>query len=298
MIRYYVCNLENIRDFSVDDVMFKHVNDYKKNIHILREKRRDQLTFYATIPDKKFAQPSMLYGGGKTTSVNDMMILLSLAQSRNIYFPKAEDISSAETNMWGMALGGNRKAWGPQVIMDPEIEKFLTISLAKIREPKWLEKTGFKPAVFWWLESIYEHRPLETKFISGFIALEILANIHEHSKRIKNSGVRTRIEALANFYGWNFMDNILIKDWTVIRDKYMHAGSTKGLKTISNDKRATRYFQLITSVQIALIDILGFSNFARRDYVISEIKKPVRKTYKDSGPFPIPSCCDNKGESS
>ena len=290
MIRYYICNLENGRNFSVDNVSFQQVEDYKERIKILKEEKRDQLTFYATIQDDNSLQPSMLYGGGKTTSVNDMMILLSIAQSRNIYFPKAENISDIETEMWGMAFGGNRKAWGTQVIMEPEIEPFLNNALARIREPEWLDKTGFNPAVFWWLESVYEGRPLETKFISAFIALEVLANSYAHSNNLLNSGVRKRIENMAHSsYNWDFMDSSLIKDWAAIRDKYMHTGSTRSLKSMTSAERATRYVQLIWSVQIALIDLLGFNSFARKAYIISEIEKPVRQTFKDSGPFPMPS---------
>ena len=102
-------------------------------------------------------------GNAITTSVvNNMMILLSLTQSRNIYYPKAEDIVSPETKMWGM-WGGNRKALGFEAILEHEIENFLNISLKQISKSNWLNKTGFKPAVFWWLESIYEDRPLETR---------------------------------------------------------------------------------------------------------------------------------------
>jgi len=296
MIRYYICNFEKGLDFAVDDVAFQRVEDYKKRIQILKDEHRDQLTFYATVLDRRLSQPSMLFTGDSTTSVNDMMILLSLAQSRNIYYPKAEDIGDTETQMWGMPLGGNRKADGFEVIIGLEIVNFLNTALSQIRKPEWLDETGFMPAVFWWLESIYEGRPLETKFVSGFIALEILANIHANSKRIKNSGVKTRIKALRNSYGWNFMDDTRVKDWIDIRDKYMHTGRIKSLERFSKSKPllSTRYIQLIWSVQIALIDLLGFSNFARREWIISDISKPIQEIHKASGPFPIPTCCNKK----
>ena len=191
--------------------------------------------------------------------------------------------------MWGMPLGGNRQANGYQAIMGPEIDNFLESSLRQLRKPKWVEKTGFRLATLWWLESIYENRPLEIKFVSAFVALEVLSNAHANSKNIKNSGVRMRIEALAYSYGWNFMDRTLIKNWTAIRNKYMHAGTTRSLKTVSKDEIATRYFQLITSMQIVLIDLLNVSRFARREYMISEIMKSIRQTYKIVGPYSIPT---------
>ena len=92
MIQYYICNLEKRQDFSVDNVAFKRAEDYEECIEVLRKEKRDQLTFYAIL-DEKSSQSSKLYRGEETTSVDDMMILLSLAQSRNIYFPKAENIS-------------------------------------------------------------------------------------------------------------------------------------------------------------------------------------------------------------
>lgn len=294
MIRYYICNLESRQDFSVDNVTFRRVDDYQKRSQTIRDKHRDQLTFYATVPDRTLSQPSMLFSGTLATSVNDMMILLSLAQSRNIYYPKAEDTGDDKTKIWGTPLGGNRQAWGYELIMEHEIESFLNTSLRQIRKYKWLSTTGFTPAVFWWLEGIYAYRPLETKFVSSFIALEVLANVHINSNNLKISGVRKKIETLANSYHWDFMDSSLIKDWNDIRRYFVHEGSTKRLQGINKNMRATRHFQLIYSVQIALIDLLGFSNFARRQYIISEIKKPLRKTYKVSGPFPIPSCCNKE----
>lgn len=340
MIRYYICNLEKGQDFSVENVTFQRVKDYEKRIQILKDEHRDQLTFCAIVSDRRLSQPSMFFTGDNGTSVDDMMILLSLAQSRNIYYPKAEDIVDTGTTMWGMPLGGNRKAWGVELIMEHEIEGFLKTSLRQIREIKWLDKTGFIPAVFWWFESIYAGRPLETKFVSAFVALEVLANAYcgEHKistillkgrfkeivkpvvsealsqiektelpnkwkelliKKIPELNllpIRNKISKLRDddAYRWNFMNGSLIKDWTNIRNKYMHEGSTRSLETMSNKERATRYFQLIHSVQIALIDLLGFGNFARRQYIISEIKKPLRKTYKVSGPFPIPSCCNKE----
>lgn len=289
MIRYYICNLENDRDFTVENVTFQRANNYKNRVRILRDEQRDQLTFYAIAPERKSCQPSVLFTGDNTTSVDDIMLLLSLAQSRNIYYPKAEDVGDTETHMWGMPLGGNRKANGYQAIMGPEIENFLESSLRQLGKPKWVEKTGFRLATLWWLESIYENRPLEIKFVSAFIALEVLSNAHANSQNIKNNGIRMRIEALAYSYGWNFMDRTIIKDWTAIRDKYMHAGTTISLKTASKDEIATRYFQLITSMQVILIDLLDVSRFARREYMISEIMKPIRQTYKIVGPYPIPT---------
>jgi hypothetical protein len=288
MIRYFICNLEHSSNFSIENVLFQQVEDYDKNIKILRDKERDQLTFYATAPDKNSLKGSWVNPGEKTTCVDDMIILLSLAQSRNIYFPKAEDVSGTETQKWGMPLGGNRKAWGARVILDPEIEDFLIISLGQIRKPKWVDETGFNPAVFWWLESIYQDRPLEIKFVSLFIALEVLANSHSNTNNIKNCGIRSRIEYLADSYSWNFMDRELIKDWTSIRDKYMHTGSTKSLKSLTNTMRAIRFAQLLYSMQIALIDLLGFNNFARRNDMISYIKETDKPLIQDHGPFTIP----------
>lgn len=192
MIRYYICNLESSRDFSVENVTFQRLDDYQKRIQILRDKRQDQLTFYATVLNRRLSRSSKLFEGKPTTSVNDMMILLSLAQSRNIYYPKAEDIGGTQTQMWGMPLGGNRQAYGYRVFLERELEDFLNTSLNQIRKSQWLSKTGFKPAVFWWLEAIY-NRPLEIKFVSAFIALEILANAHAKSNKIKSNGVRSRI---------------------------------------------------------------------------------------------------------
>ena len=295
MIRYDIYNLEHSSDFAIGDVSFQQVNDYKDRVEVWKKEeenqkeKTDQFTFRAIISDEK-PQRSMLYPEGKiTTTVDDMMILLSLAQSRNVFYAKAED--TVQNSNWIMPLGGNRKAWGVQFIIEAEIESFLSVSLTQIHQYGWLEKTGFTPAVFWWLESIYEGRPLEIKFVAGFIALEILANIHANSKRIRNSGVEERIKALSNSYGWSFMDNTLVKDWTDIRDKYMHAGRIRSLKRFSKDKAllGTRFFQLMSSMQIVLIDLLGFTNFARREYVISEIVKPIRNIRVDGSPSPIPT---------
>lgn len=292
MIRYNVCNLEHSNNFSIENITFTKVTDYdKRKSHLYNDDPSDQWTFNAEVIDKKIIKGSKLNPGGNNNCVNDIMILLSIAQSRNIYFWKAEDISDTNTKPWGM-LGGNRKASGGQVIMEHEIENYLNISLTQIRKTEWLEETGFVPAAFWWLESIYKDRPIEIKFPSGIIALEILANYHANTKFIKNSCVRTRIEALAYDYQWSFMEILLIKDWVEIRNEFMHGGSTKRFESKnSKNERNIRYFQLVYSVQIALIDLLGFTKFHQRAYWINTIQKPPNTKYKPIGPQPLISQC-------
>jgi len=287
MIRYYVYNLESTTNFTVDNVSFKRISNYKRNVQIIANKHKDQLTFYAI---ESASKSSKFFSGNHVTSVNDMMILLSLAQSRNIFYPKARNTETKKE--WGMSLGGKRQESGYIIISEDEIESYLNTALNQIRKPDLLKEKGLDLSIFWWLEAIYANRPLETKFISGFIALEILANAHANYKNIKNNGVRMKIEVLANSYGWGFMDSPLIKDWTAIRNSYMHEGTTKSLekkKKISREERDTRYFQLVRSVQIALIDLLGFPTFAQRQNKISEIKNPCVKVYKVNGPFSIPT---------
>jgi len=335
LIRYDVYNLEHSGDFAINDVSFQQVNDYKDRIEVWKkeeenqEEKTDQFTFRAIISDEK-PQRSMLYPEGKiTTHVDDMMILLSLAQSRNVFYAKAED--TIKNSNWIMPLGGNRRAHGFPIIMEHEIENFLDTSFTQIRKPKWLEKTGFAPAVFWWLESIYEGRPFETKFVSAFVALEVLANAYcekhkiaailpkgelkntvkpiiqealSHVKQtqlptgdrdliIKNLSewnrlfVRNRIYKLRDTpaYQWDFMDDLLIRDWVRIRDKFMHEGTTRSLATMNRELRDTRYVQLVLSLQLALVDLLSFGNLARREYIAQEIRKPLRRTFRDGGPF-------------
>jgi len=326
MIRYYVYNLEIGKNFTVDTVSFERISTYIRNVRIIKNKHKDQLTFYAK---EEASKPSRFFSGNSATSVNDMMILLSLAQSRNIFYAKAKDTKTR--NEWGMPLGGKRQPSGFTVIMEHEIESFLNTSLRQILEPSWLDKTGFNPAVFWWLESIYANRPLETKFVSSFVALEVLANAYCSEQGFLTSlpkdkfnelvkpvvtkallqidseelphgwiepylhkvpelnrlSISNKINKLADAYKWNFMEGDMIRDWVDLRNKYMHEGSTRSLETMNKAMIGTRYFQLINSVQIALIDLLGFHDFARKQYLIDEIKKPIRKIIRDAGPFKV-----------
>ena len=67
----------------------------------------------------------------------------------------------------------------------------------------------------------------------------------------------------------------------------MHEGSTKELKNIDKQLLATRFFQLTNSIQMGLIEMLGFKNFNRREYIITEIAEPLRKIIRVGGPFHV-----------
>lgn len=309
MIRYYVYNLEIGENIIADDVSFKRISNYKRNLQIIKDKHKDQLTFYAI---EEASKPSKFVPSNPATSVNDMMILLSLAQSRNIFYAKAKDTKTR--NEWGMPLGGKRQPSGHIVIMEDEIENYLNTALNQIREPYWIEDTGLDKAIFWWLEAVYANRPLETKFISTFVALEILANSYcsqndksnalapDKFKLLKSNLLRTlqrmdddtilpiekelisnkisselnrlsikeKIRALRDAYYWDFIDDELIKDWVNIRNKYMHEGSIMALnKFKKKETLAERYLQLVYSVQIALLELTGFKNFKQKPLIIT-----------------------------
>lgn len=327
MIRYYVYNLEIDKNFTVDNVLFERISNYKRNVRIIKDKHKDQLTFYAI---EEASKPSKFFSGNSTTSVNDMMILLSLAQSRNIFYAKAKDTKTR--NEWGMALGGKRQPSGHIVITEDEIENYLNTSLNQIREPNWIEYTGLDKAIFWWLESVYANRPLETKFLSAFVALEILANSYcsqknksnvltlDKFKLLKNNLLKTlqklddnilplkkelisnkisselnrlsikeKIRILCDAYGWDFIDDELTKDWGNIRNKYMHEGSVIALNKFKEKKPlAERYFQLVYSVQVALLELIGFKNFKQKPLIIERnIREPKITIIRDAGPFKV-----------
>jgi hypothetical protein len=207
MKSYYVFNLENYTDFSVDNIVFKKTNDYEKKIQDLTKNQTDQPTFLAVISDNQLSNKSMFFEHSNVTSIDDIMKLLSLAQTRNIYYYTKEYTA----NTRNIFAKKTKNAYGYPVIMGHEIEIFLNTSLSKIRETNWLSKTGFNPAIFWWLESLlYSH--VEMRFIALFIALELLANLFVSTMKLKNSGIRDRIKVLAESHKWDFMDIMLIKD--------------------------------------------------------------------------------------
>ena len=253
MITYKICNFEHSKDFIVDNVFFKGVNDYDNKVSKLEE-RKDQVTFQATVQSARLSRSSKFFPNKPATSVNDIMILLSLAQSRNIFYPSAVNERSRET--WGMPLGGERQSTGFKLIMEHEIENFLESSLQQIRKANWLDKTGFVPAVFWWLESIYINRPLETKFVSAFVSLEVLANacygkssflsrpvfkllresivksidelkevndtavefVKARIPDLNHASIREKMVNLKEVYNWNFISDLMVRDWVNIRN--------------------------------------------------------------------------------
>lgn len=333
MIRYYINNLESSKDFTADSVQFVRVGHYEENIEVVKTKYEDRQTFNAYVANSKTSLPSTLFHttlpSAPAMSVNDMMILLSLAQSRNIFFSKAED--TERDIEWAMPLSGNRLAPGfAPIINKHEIEDFLETSLRQLRKPRWIRDTGFSPAVFWWLESVYANRPLETKYVSSYIALEVLANsycarrnisrvlpqkafglirdkiigsIDEIEASILSSDmkefiakrvqeelnrlvIREKIIYLRDAYNWHFMTDERVRDWVEIRNKYMHEGSTAKITKLTRSQIATRWFQLVLAVQIALIDLLGFPSYFLKKRSVDEINKEPRSIiYRHYGPI-------------
>ncbi|MFC1969255.1 hypothetical protein ACFLVF_02040 [Chloroflexota bacterium] len=146
----------------------------------------------------------------------------------------------------------------------------------------------------------YNHEPGGVGFLLAFIALEILANTYAERHRISKilprnefravgevfvgtlsqiegmeltteqiklikqkvpelnrRSIRNKIKRLTDAYGWDFLINKLIDDCIKVRNYMMHLGS---YGRFDRTMMPNLYHRIASSVQLALIDLLGCSD--------------------------------------
>jgi hypothetical protein len=182
-----------------------------------------------------------------------------------------------------------------------EIECFLDKAASTLRKPDWAEKTGFVPSIYFlrgancsefddvafmlsWialeiLTNAYasergistilpkdEFNKIVKPSISRALSEMDKENITEKQKvliegkvsELNRPSIRNNVYKLRDEYSWDFITNRLFEECNLLRNKIMHSGTYEGFNQYTLIDLSTRFRD---SIQLALIDLLGCSNW-------------------------------------
>lgn len=298
MADFVISNLD-AQEFTFENISFKKlVNNDSYNILV---KKRWQDEYYATftaVADDNLKVRPIIQDEGLKGVVNDICLLLSLAQSRCIYCP---EYTINEESSQRPPFRGSKKI-SDKIVGDNQIESYLSNAVQTLRKPEWIQKTGFIPAIYYLMGGKYPELG-DVEFILTWIALETLANTHSKMSGISNHilpstkfkgvkegvismltqlkkgsqltskqeelikqkvpelnrlSIRSKVNKLRSEYGWDFITDELFNDWNKLRNHIMHTGTYAGLNQTKLIDLSTR---LRVSMQLILIDMLDCSNY-------------------------------------
>ncbi len=297
MATFVISNLD-AQDFTFENIVFKKlVNDNQYIIELRDQWQRDYNATFTAIADDNLVVAPIIKNQGLLGVVDDICLLLSLAQSRCIYCP--EHTINQITDATRLFRGS--KKISDKIIEDNQLESYLSAAVRTLREPEWKQKTGFIPSIYFLMGGNYPELG-DVEFVLTWIALEILANAYSETHGISNiltttdfkefkkaiseilnrlekannlsseqkeliiqkipelnrSSIRYKVSKLTNEYEWDFITDELLSDWKKLRDRIMHKGTYAGFERSKLIDLSTR---LRDSMHLILIDLLGCTDY-------------------------------------
>ena len=240
----------------------------------------------------------IIQNNGLTGVVDDLCLLLSLAQSTIIYC-REYCINEATTLR---NLTPVYKKVGTRIVKDNKMESYLSTAAQTLRKPKWAERSGFFPAAYYLLRGGADEIGVAS-FMLTWIALETLTNAYTekegtstvlHSDTFKEMvkppiikvlrqleskehltpeqkgliinklselnrpSIRYKIRKLRDAHGWDFITNGLLGEYIDLRDNLMHSGTYGGVDLARVRDLSVK---LNISMYLALIDLIGCSDY-------------------------------------
>ena len=253
MATFVISNL-NARNFTFEHIRFEKL---KRTIAIENQWIDEYRATFKAVADDNLNVTPIIQDEGLIGVVNDICLLLSLAQSRYVYCPEYT-ISRGSIQRVSYRKG---KIFDPKTIEDSNLKDYLLSAANTLRQPNWAKKTGFIPSAYFWAETL-NHEPGDIGFLLTWIALEILANAHTLKRYSKSKAdkicIRQKISEMVEDYHWQFFREDLISKSKKIRDKIMHEGN---YGNIDRNTMPTLFSELLKAVQLALINLLGCSSY-------------------------------------
>lgn len=306
MATFVISNLDT-QNFTFENIEFKKLT-YANQIEA--QWRDDHgATFKAEADDnlESNVEP-IVQNNGLIGVVDDICLLLSLAQTRTIY--------CREYYIRGKGRLRNNlpifRNTGTKLVDDKKIESFLNSAVKKLREPNFVQNSGFIPAAYYLLMGDSDEIG-EASFMLTWIALEILANAHAEEEgtspilpderfktveqdvievlnKLKNKGhltskeqniminkiselnrpsIRNKVHKLSDDRKWEFITKGLLNEYIKVRNNIMHLGTHGGVTLVRVKDLSVK---LHISMYLALIDLIGCSEHIS---YLDSIKKQI-----------------------
>lgn len=307
MADFVIGNLDT-HEFTFEIFNFKKLASNNSHYISLKKRWQDEYhaTFTAVANDNSVVAP-IINNQGLIGVIDDICLLLSLAQSRIIFCP--EYIMGETTTLRRHYRIG--KPTAGKWVNDDNIEPFLNSAVQILRQPRFAHRSGFIPAAYYLLIGDSDEIG-ETSFMFPWIALEILANAHAkksnilHSNIFKNiakppiietlnqleeeahltpeqkeliinklpelnrPSIRYEICKLRDAREWDFITDGLLGEYIKLRDGIMHLGTHGNIKSTRMQDLAIK---LRMSIYLALIDLIGCSDYISH---LQHIKKQIK----------------------
>lgn len=309
MADFVISNLDT-QEFIFENISFKKLVSNNSYYFELKKRWQDDYnaTFTAVADDDLVVAP-IINNQGLMGVVNDICLLLSLAQSRIIFCPEYTMDDKTILRRYYRIGKPTASKW----VNDDKIEPFLNSATQILREPRFAHRSGFIPAIYYLLIGDSDEIG-EVSFMFPWIALEILANAHAEEKgvstvlpsnifknmtkpliievlnQLKNEGaltleqkeliinklpelnrpsIRHKICKLRDAHEWNFITDELLGEYIKLRDGIMHLGTHGNLQFTRLQDLSIK---LRMSIYLALIDLLGCSEYISH---LDSIKKQI-----------------------
>jgi hypothetical protein len=290
MAEFLICNLEASK-FTFEGITFERLEGYEEG-----RRKRSSFEHYQTfraLADNDLMVKPLIHPGGILAVIDDVCLLLSLAQSRHVYCPHYE-IGGQRTYRSVFIKG---KPEGSKIILESKLESYLSTAAKTIRRAGWMESTGFIPALYFVIDRNYPE-VVEFEFISAWIALEILARAYckergistilknktfskmirpavrqaisqieetgllekqknllsQNISMLNNVAIRNLITELRAEYKMDFISDKLVDEYIKVRNSLMHSGI---YGQVQRERVGELSIRLEASARLALISLLG-----------------------------------------
>lgn len=304
---FVISNLDT-QNFTFENIKFERLT---YNSQIEKQWQEEYSATFQAVADDDLNIKPIIQDKGLIGVINDICLLLSLAQSRIIFCP--EYFMGDTTTLTRHYRIGNPTAgkW----VSDDKIEPFLNSAVLALREPLFAHSSGFIPAAYYLLIGDSDEIG-EVSFMFPWIALEILANAYaekegissilqsnifkniaeppiiealnqlekeecltpEQKELITNKlpelnrpSIRYKIRKLRNAHEWDFITDGLLGEYIKLRDGIMHLGTPRNIQFTRLQDLSRK---LRMSIYLALIDLIGCSNYiSHLQHVKQQIKE-------------------------
>lgn len=232
------------------------------------------LTVSQTLPEGASAEPALLWDSG--LRLDDCLLLLSLGQGRSVHWRQASwELREGETVLErGVQTNFTNRslAHGERAISPFEVEPYLAGALPITGEPGWPQRTGFVPAVYWYLQSISSAVP-DLQFLGAWQALDLLARRDQAGAEAPGDAqtVAELVLRCRSARGWDFLTDDFISRWAELSHDFTLRRPEHRVFPSRHAYLLTRKLQL--SLLLVLLEMVGMSAFARRDSLLRHIRR-------------------------
>ena len=209
--------------------------------------------------------------------IEDLMVLLSLAQGRSVHYQNAPWVTRDGDAI--VAQGAHRQYFGravlrgEQAISPFEIDSYLESALKYIHHPGWVVDRGFGTAAQWYLESlsVASH---ELRFVCVWHGMSALVQRYFHG-HWEGTGEEDNMSmlflAFRDAHEYDFILDQHPPIWLEISKDLLGRHPSRRVFPSRQVFIYTRKLQIV--LLLSLLDLVGYGDFARRENLLRDVRR-------------------------